>query len=94
VTPTDLYLLKIDAIAGRGCRYESGRQIRLLVVCKASSTGEAEAAALAPLALAGWTQPRTIGVAPLATDPDRLEGVPGHASRYALANGYAIIAYP
>jgi hypothetical protein len=90
----DLYLVKADAIAGEGCRYEAGRRMRLIVFCKADSSSEAAEAALTPLTLAGWTSPLMIGVAPLASDPASLAGVPGQASRHALANGYAIIAYP
>jgi hypothetical protein len=94
VTEADLYLLKIDAVAGEGCRYACGKAMRLLVVCRAASSAAAAEAALTPLALGGWTQTRMISVAPMAADPTGVEGVPGQAARYAMANGYAIIAYP
>lgn len=91
---SELYLLKVDAVAGEGCRYERGRAVRLLVMCRAESSAQASETALTPLALAGWTRPQMISVAPLSADPHRIEGVPGQATRYALANGYAIVAYP
>jgi hypothetical protein len=94
VTEADLYLLKIDAVAGEGCKYECGKAMRLLVVCRAPSSAEAAETALTPLALGGWTQPKMISVAPMALDPSAVQGVAGQAARYALANGYAIIAYP
>jgi hypothetical protein len=94
VTEADLYLLKIDAVAGEGCQYESGKAVRLLVVCRAGSSAAAAETALTPLALGGWTHPQMISVAPMAADPAGVEGVAGQAARYALANGYAIIAYP
>jgi hypothetical protein len=94
VTDAELYLLKIDAVAGEGCRYESGKAMRLLVVCLAESSAAAAETALKPLALGGWTHPQMISVAPMAADPAGVEGVAGQAARYALANGYAIIAYP
>ena len=91
---SETYLLKVDAVAGEGCRYAPGRPMRLLVVCRAASSSEASEIALTPLALAGWTRPQLLSCAPLAADPERLAGVPGQATRYALANGYAIVAYP
>jgi len=94
VTDSDLYLLKVDAVAGAGCKYELGREVRLLVVCTAASPEEASAAALTPLAVAGWTRPEILRVASLANDPAGLDGAVGDAARYALAHGYAIVAYP
>ena len=94
MSETDLYLLKVDAVAGEGCRYELGRPMQLLVLCKASSSAVATEAAMTPLALAGWTAPRMVDVGPMAPDHPTLEGVPAAATRHALANGYAIIAYP
>ncbi|MGH7024355.1 MAG: hypothetical protein ACREEB_12305 [Caulobacteraceae bacterium] len=94
MTETDLYLLKVDAVAGEGCKYEMGREMRLLVMCKAASRSAAAETALTPLALAGWTRPKMIDVAPMAPDPATIAGVPGQATRHALANGYAIVAYP
>lgn len=89
-----LFLVKVDAVAGDGCRYEAGRSMRLLVVCKASSAALAPAAARTPLALAGWTDLHVLNAAALVPDPAGLAGVAGEAARHALANGYAIIAYP
>lgn len=94
MTEAELYLLKIDAVAGEGCKYERGKEMRLLVVCRAPSSAAAAETALTPLALGGWTRPKMISVAPMALDPTAVEGVPGQAARYAMANGYAIIAYP
>lgn len=94
MTEADLYLLKVDAVAGEGCKYEPGKAMRLLVVCRADSSAAAAETALTPLALGGWTQPRITSVAPMAFDPTAVEGVAGKAARYALVNGYAIIAYP
>lgn len=94
MSETDLYLLKVDAVAGEACKYASGREMRLLVICKARSRAAATESALTPLALAGWTRPRMIDVGPVAPDPAAIAGVPGQATRHALANGYAIVAYP
>lgn len=94
MTDAELYLLKIDAVPGEGCTYERGKEVRLLVVCRAPSSAAAAEKALTPLTLGGWTHPRMISVAPMALDPAAVEGVPGRAARYALENGYAIIAYP
>ena len=90
----DLYLLKVDAVAGDGCKYERGKAVRLLVVCRAGSSAAAAETAQTPLALGGWTQPKLINVAPMAHNLAGVDGVPGQAARYALANGFAIIAYP
>lgn len=89
-----LYLVKVDAVAGKGCRSEAGTPARLLVICRAATALEASAAVLTPLSLAGWTQAKMIEWGPLADDPAGLDGVAGQATRHALANGYAIIAYP
>jgi hypothetical protein len=94
VTDADLYLLKVDAVAGEGCKYERGKAMRLLVVCRAQSSAAAAETALTPLALGGWTNPTMISVAPMDADPAVIGGAAGQAARYALANGYAIIAYP
>ena len=94
MSETGLFLVNVDAVAGERCKYEAGKAMRLLVICKAASSEEATAAALTPLALAGWTEPRMLSAGPLSSDPANLVGVPGDASRHALANGYAIIAYP
>lgn len=91
---SELFLIKVDAVAGEACQYEAGQAMRLLVICKAETSAEATAAALTPLTLAGWTQARMLSAAPLAPDPAGLAGVAGDATRHALANGYAIIAYP
>jgi hypothetical protein len=94
MSETSLFLVKVDAVAGERCKYEAGKAVRLLVICKAVSSEEATAAALTPLTLAGWTQPRMLSAGALSSDPASMVGVPGDASRHALANGYAIIAYP
>ena len=94
MSETGLFLVKVDAVAGDRCKYEAGKAVRLLVICKAGSREEATAAALTPLTLAGWTEPHMISAAALSSDPANLVGVAGDASRHALANGYAIIAYP
>jgi hypothetical protein len=91
---SELFLIKVDAVAGEGCQYEAGKAMRLLVICQAASTDDATAAALTPLTLAGWTQPRMLSAGALSTDPAGLAGVLGDAARHAQANGYAIIAYP
>jgi hypothetical protein len=91
---SELFLIKVDAIAGEACQYEAGKAMRLLVICKAESPTEAEAAALTPLTLAGWTAPRMISAGALTPDPATLAGALGDAARHALANGYAIVAYP
>jgi len=94
MSASGLFLLKVDAVAGEGCHYERGRAVRLLVVCKADSAALALSAAQTPLAKAGWTDPRVLSAGALIPDPAGLAGVAGEAARHALANGYAIIAYP
>lgn len=91
---SELFLIKVDAVAGEACQYEAGKAMRLLVICKAASTAEAEAAALTPLTLAGWTAPRVLSAGALTSDPASLAGALGDAARHALANSYAIVAYP
>ena len=94
MSETGLFLVKVDAVAGEACKYEAGKAMRLLVICKADTPAAATAAALTPLTLAGWTQPRMISAGALSPDPAGLAGVAGDATRHAQANGYAIIAYP
>ncbi|HEY2482640.1 MAG TPA: hypothetical protein VGI30_10650 [Caulobacteraceae bacterium] len=94
MSETGLFLVKVDAVAGEACQYPAGQAMRLLVICKADSADEATAAALTPLTLAGWTQARMLSAGPLEPDPAALAGTAGDATRHALANGYAIIAYP
>ena len=93
MSETGLFLVKVDAVAGEACQYQAGQAMRLLVICKADTSEEA-AAALTPLTLAGWTQPRMLSAGPLEADAAGLAGAAGDATRHALANGYAIIAYP
>jgi len=94
MSESGLFLVKVDAVAGEACQYQAGQAMRLLVICKADTSEEAAAAALTPLALAGWTKARMLSAGPLEPDAAGLTGAAGDATRHALANGYAIIAYP
>lgn len=94
MSETGLFLVKVDAVAGEACQYQAGQAMRLLVICKADTSEEATAAALTPLTLAGWTKARMLSAGPLEPDAAGLAGAAGDATRHALANGYAIIAYP
>jgi hypothetical protein len=89
-----LFLVKVDAVAGEACQYPAGQAMRLLVICQAGTSAEANAAALTPLTLAGWKEARMLSAGPLDPDPAGLAGALGDAARHAQTNGYAIVAYP